>query len=144
VFSILETVVIAGLRVLSTLVVLALAWGWYRLLMRRERAPGIVVAHDEGRWRRRKLPRPAVWRQGSHTARVAFTTVDGEEIEVPYHYPSGTWHEYAEGRRVTVIYQRSKPLNAVIDEGPANYTDMVFATAVVAVLAVWFAVDRFL
>ena len=132
-----------GLRVFATLVVLALAWGWYRLLMRRERAPGVVVAHHEGQWRRRKLPRPAAWRQGSSAALVAFTDGDGTEHEVPFHYQSGVWDDYAQGQRVTVVYQRTNPRNAVIDEGRANYTDMIFATVVVVGIAVWFLVDRF-
>lgn len=142
VFEILEAIVMTGLKVLATLVVLALAWGWYRLLMRRERAPGVVVAHQQGEWRRRKLPRPAAWRQDSSTALVAFTAGDGTEHEVPFHYQSGVGDDYAEGQDVTVAYQRSNPRNAVIDEGRANYTDMVFATAVVVVLAVWFVADR--
>ena len=142
-FAVLETLVMTGLRVLATLAVLALAWGWYRLLMRRERAAGVVVEHREGGWRRRKLPRPSVWRQGSSTARIAFTAGDGSEHEVPFHYQSGAGDDYAEGQRVTVVYQRSNPRNAVIDEGRANYTDMVFATVVLVVLAVWYAADRF-
>ena len=48
----------------------------------------------------------------------------------------------AEGQRVTMAYQRSNPRNAVIDEGRANYTDMIFATAVVVVMAVWYVADR--
>ena len=142
VFVVLEAIVMTGLRVFVALVVLALVWGWYRLLMRRERAPGVVVSHQQGEWRRRKHPRPAAWRQGSNTARVAFTAADGEEYEVPFYYPSGVGDDYAEGQRVTMAYQRSNPRNAVIDEGRANYTDMIFATAVVVVLAVWYAADR--
>ena len=143
-FEILEAIVMTGLRVLATLVVLALAWGWYRLLMRRERAPGVVVSHRQGEWRRRKLPRPAVWRQGSNTALVAFTAADDEEYEVPFHYASGVGDDYAEGQLVTMAYQRSNPRNAVIDEGRANYTDMIFATTVVVGLAAWYVADRFL
>ena len=131
-----------GLKIFATLVVLALVWGWYRLLMRRERAPGVVVSHRQGKWRRRKLPRPAVWRQGSSTAVVAFTAADDTEHEVPFHYASGAGDDYAEGQLVTVAYQRSNPHNAVIDEGRANYTDMIFATVVVVVVAVWYVADR--
>ena len=141
-FPLLEAIVLTGARVLATVAVLALAWGWYRLLMRRERAAGVVVEHAQGRWRRRKLPRPAVWRQGSNTAIVAFTAADGSEHEVPFHYASGVWDDYAEGQRVIVAYQRSNPRNAVIDEGRASYTDMIFATAVIVVLAVGYAADR--
>ncbi len=141
-FALLEALVVTGLKVFATLVVLALAWGWYRLLMRRERAAGVVVAHRQGQWRRRKLPRPAVQRQGSSTALIAFTAADDTEYEVPFHYASGAWSDYAEGQRVTVAYQRSNPRNAVIDEGRANYTDMIFATAVVVVVAVWYLADR--
>ena len=144
VFEILEAIVMTGLRVLATLVVLALAWGWYRLLVRRERAPGVVVAHQEGRWRRRTLPRPAAWRQGSSTALVAFTAADGTDHEVPFYYQSGVGDDYAEGQRVTVAYQRGNPRNAVIDEGRANYTDMIFATTVVVGRAAWYVADRFL
>jgi hypothetical protein len=142
VFAYLEALVMTGLRVFATLVALALAWGWYRLLTRRERAAGVVVAHAQGQWRRRMRPRPAAWRQGSNTAVVAFTAADDTEYEVPFHYQSGAWDDYAEGQRVTVAYQRSNPRNAVIDEGRANYTDMIFATAVVVVFAVWYAADR--
>jgi hypothetical protein len=142
VFAFLEALVTTGLRVFATLVVLALAWGWYRLLMRRERAAGVVVAHRQGSWRRRKLPRPAAWRQDSSTALVAFTAADGTDYEVPFHYASGGWDDYAEGQRVTMAYQRSNPRNAVIDEGRANYTDMIFATAVVVVVAAWYVADR--
>ena len=142
-FAVLETLVFTGLRVLATIVVLALAWGWYRLLIRRERAAGVVVAHREGAWRRRKNPRPAVWRQGSSSALIAFTAADGTEHEVPFHYQSGVGSDYAEERRVTVVYQRSNPRNAVIDEGRANYTDMIFPTVVVLGMAIWYAVDRF-
>ena len=131
-----------GLRVFATLVVLALAWGWYQLLMRRERAAGVVIAHQQGKWRRRVNPRPAVWRQGSNTALVAFTAADGAEHEVPFHYPPSAEDNHAEGQRVTVVYQRSNPRNAVIDQGRANYTDMIFATSVVVAVAVWYAVDR--
>ena len=141
-FALLEALVATGLRLLATLVVLALAWGWYRLLMRRERAAGVVVGHQQGEWRRRKLPRPAAWRQGSSTALIGFTAADGYEYEVPFHYQSGVGNDYAEAQRVTVAYQRSNPRNAVIDQGRANYTDMIFATAVVVVLAVWYAADR--
>jgi hypothetical protein len=142
VFALLEALVFTGLKVLATLVVLALAWGWYRLLMRRERAAGVVVAHVEGQWRRRKNPRPEAWRQASSTARVAFTAADGFEHEVPFHYQSGAGDDYAEGQRVTVVYQRGNPRNAVIDQGRANYTDMIFVTVVVVVAAVWWAADR--
>ena len=142
VFAILEAVVFTGLRILALAVVLALAWGWYRLLMRRERAAGVVIAHAEGQWRRRRHPRPAAWRQDSNTALVAFTAADGAEHEVPFYYQSGVGDDYVEGQAVTVIYQRSNPRNAVIDEGRANYTDMIFATVVVVVFAVWYAVDR--
>ena len=103
----------------------------------------VVVEHQQGRWRRRKLPRPSVMRRGSNTALVAFTAADGTEHEVPFRYPSGAGEDYAEGQRVTVAYQPSNPRNAVIDEGRANYTDMIFATAVVVVAAVWYVVDRF-
>lgn len=131
-----------GLRAFAALVVLALAWGWYRLLMRRERAPGVVIAHQQGAWRRRKFPRPAVRRQGSSTALISFMAADDTEYEVPFHYQSGVGDDYAEGQLVTVAYQRSNPRNAVIDEGRANYTDMIFATAVVVVVAVWYVADR--
>jgi hypothetical protein len=142
VFAVFEALVLTGLRVLVALVVVALAWGWYRLLMRRERAAGVVVSHQQGRWRRRTFPRPAAWRQDSSTALVAFTAADDTEYEVPFYYASGAWHDYAEGQRVTVAYQRSNPRNAVIDQGRANYTDMIFATAVVVGVAVWFVIDR--
>jgi hypothetical protein len=141
VFAILETIVFTGLKALAALAVAALAWGWYRLLSRRERAAGIVVAHSEGAWRHRSFPRPAAMRQGSSAAIVAFTAADGTRHEVPFYYQSGV-SDYSAGQRVTVAYQRDNPHNAVIDEGPASYTDMVFATVVVVVLAVWFAVDR--
>ena len=52
--------------------------------------------------------------------------------------------DYAEGQLVAVAYQRSNPRNAVIDEGRANYTDMIFATVVVFAVAVWYVVDRVL
>ena len=61
---------------------------------------------------------------------------------VPFHYGSGVGDDYVEGQRVTMAYQRSNPRNAVIDEGRANYTDMIFATAVVVVMAVWYVADR--
>ena len=141
-FALLEALVSTGLRVFVALVLLALAWGWYRLLTRRERAAGVVVGHQQGEWRRRALPRPAAWRQDSNTAVVAFAAADGTEYEVSVAYSSGVGDDYAEGQRVTVAYQRGNPRNAVIDEGRANYTEMIFVTAVVVVLAVWYLVDR--
>jgi hypothetical protein len=142
VFPYLEALVATGLRVFAALVVLAVAWGWYRLLMRRDRAPGVVAAHEEGRWYRRKYPRPSAWRQHSNTAWVAFIAGDGTEYEVPVDYPSGGGDDYSEGQVVTVVYQRSNPRNAVIDEGHANYTDMIFATVVVVGFVVWYVLDR--
>jgi hypothetical protein len=144
VFAVLETFVFTGLRIFALVVVLALARGWYRLLMRRGRAAGVVIGHQRGQWRRRSHPRPAAWRQGSSTALIEFTASDGAMYQVPFYYQSGVGDDYAEGQAVTVLYQRDNPRNAVIDEGRANYTDMIFATAVVIAIAVAFAVDRLL
>lgn len=60
-----------------------------------------------------------------------------------FRYPPGAVDEYAEGQRLTVAHLAQQPAHAVIDERRANYTDMIFATAVVVVAAVWYVVDRF-
>lgn len=89
-----------------------------------------------------RAPRPGARAPTPRWSRSQPPMTPSTKYEVPFHYQSGAWDDYAEGQRVTVAYQRSNLRNAVIDEGRANYTDMIFATAVVVVVAIWYAADR--